>query len=154
MLGLSTNPIQLIKSQLPASAFPNYAEVYVCDNCGRNITRHFHAPQSHTSGQIGPTRYQCRCGQKYPTGAIEWDHLGDRRRKNYFLLTFLLGFASSVLLSVPCFASYYFLGRSREILIAACVISAIPFFLINLPFWFRVAASLWRTRVSDRSIPN
>src|SRR5712691_3427119 len=89
------------KTQLPASAFPTRADVYVCEKCGRDITRHLQAGQAHVWEPMGPERYRCRCGQTYLTGATEWDHLGDWERKRRVSQTTGLAFLFSVVLSVP-----------------------------------------------------
>jgi hypothetical protein len=73
-LNLVTRPL----ITLPASAFPNRADVYVCDKCGRDITKHLRPGQSHTWAPMGRERYLCLCGQKYLTGAREWDHFSER----------------------------------------------------------------------------
>jgi hypothetical protein len=66
---------------LSASAFPTSADVYLCDKCGRDVTKHLHRGQAHVWKPIDPNRYQCRCGEKYLIGATEWDHLGEWERK-------------------------------------------------------------------------
>ena len=70
-------------AQLPASSFPDRADVYVCDNCGRDVTKYLHRLHGHSSLPLGPQRHVCRCGQKWLTGRVEWDHLGDEGRRNH-----------------------------------------------------------------------
>src|SRR5262249_61613352 len=39
--------LNLDRSQLPASKFPEHADVYICDRCGRDITSHHHRGRAH-----------------------------------------------------------------------------------------------------------
>jgi len=50
--------------KLPASEFPDKADVYVCDKCGRDITERLQRGAGHTAWQIGTERYRCQCGEK------------------------------------------------------------------------------------------
>jgi hypothetical protein len=92
---------------------------------------------------MGPERYLCQCGQKYLTGATEWDHLGDWERKNRIRQT--LGI--SVLSSIIGLLGYLALRRSNGALIGALVIAILPVLLVHTPFWLGVAMSMWRTRI-------
>ena len=134
---------------LPASAFPTPADAYVCDKCDRDITKHLHRNQAHVWLAMGPNRYQCVCGQKYLTGAREWDHLGEWERKRRARQTLELG----TLFSAPFLALglliYLTMSPSKGVLIGVFALSACPFLLMNLPFWVSVAASIWRTRVGS-----
>jgi hypothetical protein len=78
MLSLNLGARPLVK--LPASAFPDRADIYVCDKCGRDITRHFRPGQAHVWAPMGPERCLCLCGERYLTGAKEWDHFSDWER--------------------------------------------------------------------------
>ena len=138
------------KTQLPASAFPTRADVYVCDKCGRKITKHFRPGQAHVWKPMGAERYRCRCGQLYLTGATEWDHLGNWERKRRVNQTSGLTLLFSVALSVPGFLVYLAFHRSRGALIAGLVTTALPFVLV-VPFWLEVVASMWRTRIGSVS---
>jgi len=128
---------------LPASAFPIPADRYVCDKCGTDITKHLRRGQAHVWKPMGPERYLCQCGQKYLTGATEWDHLGDWERKNRIRQT--LGI--SVLSSIIGLLGYLALRRSNGALIGALVIAILPVLLVHTPFWLGVAMSMWRTRI-------
>src|SRR5436853_3747309 len=87
------------KIQLLASEFPNRADIYICDNCGRDVTKHFRARVSHSYPPYGPDRFVCVCGDTYLSGAIEWDNIGPRERRRrlvnlfgiFFVLFFVLG---------------------------------------------------------------
>ena len=138
----------LNSSSLPASAFPEPADRYVCDDCGRDVTKHLHRSRAHEWSPMGPSYYQCHCGRKYRTGATEWDYLGrfERRRragKTLFLSEMLLIPASFVGLIV-----YFLLYGSEDRLIIALATASLPSLLINLYFWMRVSGSVWRTRFS------
>jgi hypothetical protein len=139
---LAPNP-----TTLPASAFPSPADTYVCDKCGTDITKYLRPGQAHVWKPMGPERYLCDCGQKYLTGATEWDHLGDWERKNRIRQTLGIGIFFSVLSSVIGLVGYLILRRSNSALTGALVIAAFPFLLVHIPFWASVAASMWRTRV-------
>jgi hypothetical protein len=51
--------------------------------------------------------------------------------------------------SIIGLVAYFGLHRSKGALIGALAITALPFLLMNVPFWFEVAASVWRTRVGS-----
>ena len=85
---------------LPASSFPERADVYVCDKCARGVTKRFRLRQSHSWTPVGPTRFVCRCGQRYLTGAIEWDHLGLWERHRRVWQTLVLGVFLSGMFSI------------------------------------------------------
>ena len=136
-------------TKLPASAFPSPADTYVCDKCERDITKHLRRGQAHAWKPMGPERYLCRCGQKYLTGATEWDHLGEWERKRRVRQTLGLGILFSAPSSVIGFVAYLALHRSRGALIGALAITPLPFLLILVPFCLHVAASMWRTRIGS-----
>jgi len=138
----------------PASDFPERANVYVCDNCGRDITRHFRPGQAHVWRPMGPQRYQCFCGKKYLTGAAEWDHLGCWERSSRIRYTLGMGVVFSAMLSVVGFPVYLALkfafGLKAGAIGTGLVITAFPFCLMQLGFWPSVFASMWRTRIASR----
>ena len=140
-------------TKVPASAFPSPADFYVCDKCGRDITKYLRRGQAHAWKPMGPERYLCRCGKQYLTGATEWDHLGDWERKRRVAQTLGLGILFSVPGSVIGLVAYLALHRSKGALIGALVITATPLLLMLVPFWLGVAASVWRTRVGSRITP-
>jgi len=43
-------------TKVPASAFPSPADVYVCDKCGRDITKYFRRGQAHAWKPMRPER--------------------------------------------------------------------------------------------------
>jgi hypothetical protein len=112
--------------------------------------------QAHVWSAMGRERYQCRCGQKYLTGATEWDHFRGHERKRrivdiLFFGAFFSAFVSPVSLFVYLFMHFCF-GLGRSALNAALVIGACPFFLFNMPFWFEIIMSMWRTRISTNIV--
>ena len=136
---------------LPASAFPERANIYVCDKCGRDITKHFRRHQSHVWEPMGPERYQCLCGQKYLTGATEWDHFSARGRRSRIGQTLFVGVLFSMMFSVFGLLVYLFLfafGLRQGAVVTGLVITALPFCWMQLEFWPSVVASMWRTRVA------
>jgi hypothetical protein len=159
LTSLDLNPIGLVKTKLPASAFPQRADVYVCDKCGRDITKYFQPGRAHVHTPMGPERFLCRCGQKYLTGATEWDHLSEWDRKQRTVPIFLFGSVLSVVFAVPGVLVYLALRRSTAALLSALAITALPFVLLvlaQLPGWLAILASIRRTRfgssiVSERT---
>lgn len=151
LLGLSTVKGQRpVPAQLPASAFPDRADVYVCDNCGRNITKHLHPGRAHCSGQaMGPQRYVCRCAQKWLTGAAEWDHFDPRimrwRVEEIVGLSVLFS-VGSLIVSIPVYFALRDIGIGKAALIVAVAITALPSALIVASFSIQLLASSWRTR--------
>lgn len=145
-LNLSARP----SVKLPASDFPRRADIYVCDQCGRDITKYFRPRLSHTSAPIGPERYKCLCGRKYLTGATEWDHLGDwersKRGGDAIGIGILLSAISSVLGFLLYLALHFASGVGNAAVVAALVIGSLPFVLVQIGFWPRVLASMLRTR--------
>jgi len=142
----------------PASDFPERANIYVCDNCGRDITKHFRAGQSHVWRPIGPQRYQCSCGKKYLTGAAEWDHLGRWERSCRVRHTLGMGVVFSAMVSVLGFLVYldlkFAFGPKAGAVVTGLIITASPFCLMQLAFWPGVFASMWRTRfASSAKVP-
>jgi hypothetical protein len=141
---------------LPASRFPERADEYECDKCGRFITKHLFAGRAHVERPIGRERYRCRCGETYLSGAAEWDHLGDweRSRRAKMLLFVCSRFLLPALL-VVVFA-YLAVRYHNYWLLAVCMLVSIPtivFLCLSAFSLFElvsIAASLWRTRVSGR----
>jgi hypothetical protein len=103
---------------------------------------------------MGPERYQCLCGRKYLTGAIEWGHLGRWERSGRIRDTLGLGVVFSAMLSVLGLMVYLVLNLAFGFRAGAVgtglVITALPSCLMQLEFWPRVFASMWRTRIASR----
>jgi hypothetical protein len=142
------NYTEFVSSVLPASAFPNPAMTYVCDNCGRDVTRHLHCGQAHVWQPMGPQRYTCRCGQRWLTGAVEWDHLGDWERRRRIRDTLAISVVSVILASIPATITYFALRPWARTEVTTAAIILVPLILSGAPFWIAVAASIWRTRFS------
>jgi hypothetical protein len=136
----------------PASEFPETADLYVCDECGRDITVHLHRGRAHVRQPLGPVRYVCRCGQSYLSGATEWDYLSDWEKQQWLRdipLIFILFAMVAVYGTVAYFAVVH---RSFVTIVLSLV--GIPFGLAFL--WllfmvsvapFQITASILRTRV-------
>src|SRR5580704_11914550 len=138
-LNLTTRP----RIQLPASSFPDRADVYVCDKYGLDITKHLHPGQAHTWKAMGPERYRCQCGRNYLTAATEWNHFSEWERKRRIQCT--LGFAAYLTLRYV-----FFLPRAG--VIVGALIAAFPFLFMVVPFSLGVASSMWRTRGGTRTV--
>jgi hypothetical protein len=139
---------------LPGTAFPERADVYVCDKCGGDVTKHFHPRQSHSWAPMGPETFICACGQRYLTGATEWDHLGDwersKRAGDTLGLGLLLSAVSSIFGAVGYLILHFAFGPQRAAFVAAMALAVLPFVLMQVTLWPDVAASIWRTRVGTR----
>ena len=133
----------------PASQFPERADVYFCDYCGRDITRHLHRPRTHCWRPVGPQRYRCRCGQAWLSGMLEWDHFDARERKRRVHDLCWFAAVHSLLASLVAALVWWALvvtGSHRLALRVAMAIAATPALLILVPFAVEIAASIWRTR--------
>lgn len=140
-------------SRLPASEFPDHpAEVYVCDKCGRDITAHLHRGRAHVRQPLGPTRYVCRCGQRYLSGATEWDYLSDWSKRQWLMD---VGLAVILLVALALFLVliYFAVAHRSAVLLAFLAIALLfslrlfPLFIAILAVPLEITASLWRTRV-------
>ncbi len=141
------------RTRLPASTFPKPADVYLCDSCGRDVTRHFNPRQSHTwYPPIGRERFSCACGHPYLTGAVEWDHLDDRERQRRRQQVYGMGLFFSAGFLIPGLLAYWglrFAHHPTPAVITAWIITTFPAVLLVVPFWFEIAVSMWRTRSHD-----
>ena len=137
---------------VPASEFPTPADAYVCDKCGRDITKHLHPGRAHVRPPLGPARYTCRCGERYLSGAIEWDHLAPWDQRRWMADTRLAVIVSGALI---LFLLALAIAVRRHSVLLSCLLMAgmlfsiplWPLFLAVLSVPFEIAASLWRTRV-------
>jgi len=138
---------------LPASSFPERADVYVCDKCARDVTKRFRPRGSHSWTPVGSPSFVCRCGQRYLTGAIEWDYLGLRERHRRVWQTLVLGVFLSGMFSIFGILVYLalrFLFHLRDAgFLVAVFITALPFVWLQMTFWPEVLASMWRTRIGS-----
>jgi hypothetical protein len=141
-LGLSATR----RKKLPASAFPERADEYFCDDCGRDVTKHLHFPHSHAMAPIGAERYECQCGKKWLTGACEWIHFGNREQGGMISGAFVVGMIFSIF-TLPFGLGVYFMTRPSGVgLFAAIVVGIFPLIYWELLLWQSVIKSLWRTR--------
>lgn len=147
MLSLNLSARPTVK--LLASNFPNRADIYVCDQCGGDITKHFRPRHSHASLPIGPEHYRCLRGKNCLTGTIEWGHLGDgegsKRSGDAIGIGILLSAISSVFGLLSYLALHFASGVGNAAVIAALLIGTLPFVLVQIGFWAKVFASILRT---------
>lgn len=139
-------------TRLPASAFPTRADAYLCDDCGRDVTRHLHRGSAHVWQAMGPPRYICRCGREWPTGAVEWDQFSSSERQRRLKDVFAWSIITSALSSLVAACSYFIL-RSwwRGAAVGAIILATLPATLMWVPFLSGIFASVWRTRVGGKS---
>ena len=146
MAGFNLSPR---KTQLPASAFPERADIYVCDDCKKDITRHFSRGKAHSWTPMGRETYTCACGRRYQTGAVEWNHLSEWERTRRIRQAHVLGLLFSAMTAVAALILYVFsltLFHWKGAALAAIVLTAVPFLLSVGIFWAGVGASKLRTR--------
>jgi len=152
MVALNLNSRPQAK-QLPASEFPDHpADVYVCDECGRDITAHLHRGRAHVRPPLGTTRYVCPCGQRYLSGVTEWDYLSDWSKRQWLMDVGLAGILSATLALFSIliyFAALYHSAILFTFLAIALLFSLrlVPLFIAILTIPLEIMASLWRTRV-------
>lgn len=148
--------LDLNRTQLPASKFPDFADAYVCDKCGTDITEHLYRGRTPVWKPLGPARYICCCGEEYISGLVEWDDLGSVQKHVRSLQIIVL----LLLLFLPL-EGFMFLVRSTierggPLLVGLSGAALLPavflllFFASFLLQGIEVAASLWRTRVRRR----
>ena len=138
---------------LLASKFPERADAYVCDGCGRDITPKLHPGHAHVRQPLGSSTYTCHCGQKYLSGAIEWDQLGSWEKQQWMRDVWL---AIIVVAALILFVLTGYVAIKRRSLLLSCVMVLLALF--SIPLWslfsailsipFEIAASLWRTSVA------
>lgn len=138
-------------SRLPASRFPEPAEVYFCDDCGRDVTKRLHRDRAPVWQPLRPIWFVCQCGRKYLSGAAEWDDLTTWEREQR-IRQLQIGFMLFALLVTPVTLAYFALRYGGAALLAVVGIALIPSILVAKPFWFvlldlyEIIASIWRTR--------
>lgn len=139
-----------LKKRLPVSALSEWAEEYFCDNCGRDVTKQVHRRQSHSWQPMGAENFRCVCGHAWLTGAMEWDHLSGREKRNRVNLSIVLNIVSVLFASIIALAGY-FLSLSASVALDAWLVAFSLFLLFQLRSWFDFFASIWRTRVRRSS---
>ena len=141
---------------LPASKFPECADVYFCDNCGRDVTKYLHPGRAHVRRAVGPVRYVCVCGKTYLTGAMEWDYLSEWE-KHQWRADIGLAALLFMLLVVPIGLAYAAWHRHSALLLGILVIVLIPavvvlrLFALTMLGFVDIARSIWRTRFGSAS---
>ena len=155
MQALNLDPKQATVIKPPASEFPDAADVYLCDKCGRDITAHFHRGRAHVRQPLGPVRYVCRCGQAYLSGATEWDHLSVWEKRQWLRDIPLIFILFAVVAAYGAVA--YFAVVHRGVVMIVLSLLGIPFALVSLWLFFlmsaipfQIVASILRTRVFRR----
>jgi hypothetical protein len=137
-------------TELPASRFPERADHYTCDACGRDVTRKIHRVRGHVGPIVGPERFTCICGARYLSGRTEWDSLNQfwrrkRLRTAMYSPVFLL---PAVLCVVVARAAWPY---HTMLFVLCCVMGlfALPLALFGAVQAFEIysiLASIWRTR--------
>jgi len=143
-----------LNSTAPASRFPEPADVYVCDKCGRDITEHLHRGRPHVWRPLGPARYVCVCGAKYVTGAAEWDNLSDWEKTNRLRQSVGLLVILGLILTAIGALVYFTFARGGVLLTVLAILSASPAVVCLTLFvgtaldLIEIVASVFRTRVA------
>jgi len=148
--------LKLSAKQLPASRFPERADVYLCDKCGTDITRLLHPGRAHAWRTLGPSRFNCRCGQEFVSGAAEWDDLSSWEKQYRLSSLFAPFVVSGAPLASFGYLIYLAVVRRSVILKVLSVVLAIPaavflaLFAAFLVDGLEIVGSLYRTRISRR----
>lgn len=141
-----------LNSTILASRFPEPADVYVCDQCGRDITEHLHQGRPHVWRPLGPARYTCICGAKYITGALEWDTLSRWEKTNRLRQSIGLLLILGIILSLIVAVLYFAFTRGGVFLTVLAILAVIPAFLFltlvagTALDLLGIVSSIWRTR--------
>jgi hypothetical protein len=148
---------QNTNSRLPASRFPEPAELYFCDNCGRDLTKNLFRDRAPVWQPLRPMWCVCDCGRKYLSGAAEWDDLSTWEREQR-IRQLGIGFVLFALLVIPVTLAYFALRYGGAALLAVVGIALIPSILVAKPFGFvlvdlyEIAVSVCRTRALAKKV--
>jgi len=151
LLGLN----EAASGSLPASRFPERATAYFCDKCGEDITENFYVRRGHGGTPLGPATFNCDCGERYLSGAREWDdQLPGERRRSLRTLGIIALFAVPFAVSLSA-AVLGIREQNKALTIAGAVMTVItaPFAVVLAPCFVEVrdiAASIYRTRIAKR----
>ena len=143
-----------LNSTVLASRFPEPADVYVCDKCGRDITEHLHRGQPHVWRPLGPAQYVCVCGAKYVTGAMEWDNLRDWEKSKRLWQSVGLLVVLGLILTAIGVLVYLTVASGGVALTVLALLSASPavvclaLFAATALDLLEIIASVFRTRVA------
>lgn len=140
------------RRKLLASQFHAPADEYICDRCGRDITKCLYRGQAHVRQPLGPIRYICQCGQCYLSGKTEWDYLTNWAKRQWLMDVVLALILLSGLAGFGILAYFAVAHRSTVLLTIASMVLAlsiplVPLYLAILAIPGSIAASLWRTRI-------
>ena len=139
-------------SELPASRIPERADRYVCDICGRDVTRKVRKMHGHSGPIIGPERFTCSCGARYLSGMTEWDHLRPSIRGRRIKFSIIAAGLVIPLVFFVVYARAAWLDSTPFLFVLLCVgaVIASPFALFGA--WalldvYSIVASIYRTRI-------
>ena len=153
----SWNQLELNSVRLPVSKFPEWAQVYVCDTCGRDVTRFMRRNwSSHQGPPLGPETQTCVCGRVYKTGFVEWEHLTLREQQRRSGGTLLIYIALVLVFGFPGVAigwlSYVTLGNWKVGFLGTLLVAVGWATYINLKWRFKIRSSQRRTASAEVSI--
>jgi hypothetical protein len=129
------------------------ARGYACDHCGRDLTKYLDRGHAHSFRILGPPAFICSCGQRFATGAQEWDYLDRYSRSNLLLMGPGLGAVAGLALIAFCSLVYFVAARHSVVLFFLSVTALaptavfVPLATAGLLQTMEIAASLWRTRI-------
>jgi len=86
-----------------------YVTVYYqqCPDCGQKWATQLSSNQQVI--RLGKEIFICKCEKRWPTGRIEWSHLGRKQRRQYFISSAEIGVLLICTFVPPLFA--YFIGN-------------------------------------------
>jgi len=146
--------LNLKGTQLSASRFPERSSAYVCDVCGRNITRHLNRGHAHAGTLIGPSWYVCRCGHRYLSGAAEWNQLHTWERRDRIREMFLSTLLMLLTVCASLWAAHYAIERGSLLSFSLFFLTVFPavlaivlFVIVVLLPGTEIMASMVRSRL-------
>jgi hypothetical protein len=138
---------------LPASRYPERADVYLCDKCGEDLTRRFFVRKGHGSTPLGPPTFYCLCGARYLSGTREWDQMEANEKRTalrFMRISALLAFPPLISLAATALGFYqHEKGLTISGFTFLVLTSPLSLFLVFSFLSIRdIAASIYRTRIS------
>ena len=142
---------------LPASRLgEEWADAYVCDVCGSDLTKKVHAPRGHCRTPYGPPLKLCRCGSPYRTGYAEWNQRGSREQAET-IREIWIGISTLALFTGLAFLLLRLSGSYPILIGVLAVVLAVPclaFAVVSMTFVAQapdILCSVLRTTFGHRS---
>ena len=118
-----------------------------CPKCGERWNAR--ARDRSTVVRIGKEAFVCRCGDQHWTGLLEWSHLTEKQRRDYFISSLEIGVLMICLVCPPLFA--YFIGNGIKSAMVALDWGAVIGFGLLAVSW---AIKMLVVKISLRRCPH